>query len=68
MIMTNAVEHNSRGDSRIAGVSFCALLISLLFSYPTAAAEQVYPITGVWVAIDERFPAAMPVCLRPTKI
>jgi len=62
--MTNAVEHNSRGDSRIAGVSFCALLISLLFSYPTAAAGQVYPITGVWVAIDERFPAAAgEVCL-----
>ena len=63
--MTNAVEHNSRRNSRVVGVSFCGVLLcSLSLSFPTAAAEQGYPIKGVWVAIDERFPAAAgEVCL-----
>ena len=63
--MTNAVEHNSRRNSRVVGASFrSVLLCSVLSSCPTAATEQVYPISGVWVAIDEAFPAAAAeVCL-----
>jgi hypothetical protein len=65
--MTNAVEHSSRRNSRVVGTSSYALVLvlcTLTFSSPTAAAEPVYPIKGVWVAIDERFPAAAgEVCL-----
>jgi hypothetical protein len=41
------------------GLLFCC---SILFSFPAAA--QVYPISGVWVAIDPRYPkATSEVCL-----
>jgi len=54
-----------RDESRAAGPALFALLIgSFLFSDPTSAAEQVYPVTGVWAAIDARYPAAAgEVCL-----
>lgn len=62
--MLNAVEHKILGGSRVVGAPCGLLLGSLLFFSPTAAAEQVYPISGVWVAIDEGFPAAAgEVCL-----
>jgi hypothetical protein len=54
VIMTNAVEH-----SRVMDAAFCGILLcSLLLCSQTEAAEQVYPISGVWVAVDEGFPAA----------
>jgi hypothetical protein len=54
-----------RSESRVAGPALWALVISLFsFANPTSAAEQVYPVTGVWVAIDTRYPAAAgEVCL-----
>jgi hypothetical protein len=42
---------------RIGGAASLGLLIGLiLFSFPAAA--EVYPVSGVWVAIDTEFPAA----------
>jgi hypothetical protein len=42
---------------RIGGAASLGLLIGLiLFSFPAAA--EVYPVSGVWTAIDTDFPAA----------
>jgi hypothetical protein len=43
--------------SRLRGVLSLGLLLGLfLFSFPVTA--QVYPVSGVWTAIDSQFPAA----------
>src|ERR1700694_1929207 len=43
--------------SRVGSVPSLGLLIGLiLFSFPAAA--QVYPVSGVWAAIDSQFPIA----------
>src|SRR6202790_3513906 len=44
-------------NSRIGGAASLGLLIGLiLFAFPAAA--EVYPVSGVWTAIDTEFPAA----------
>jgi len=59
ILLSSAVKHKMRNESRVAGPALFALLIgSFLFSDHTSAAEQVYPVKGVWVAIDARYPAA----------
>ena len=55
--MANAFNQEIAGYSRIGGAASLALLIGLiLFSFPAAA--EVYPVSGVWTAIDADFPAA----------
>ena len=55
--MANAVNHEIASRSRVGSVPFLGLLIGLiLFSFPAAA--EVYPVSGVWTAIDTEFPAA----------
>ena len=58
--MTKAESHKVRSKSLFrVGLPFCCLV---LFPLPTAA--QVYPISGVWAAIDPRYPkATSEVCL-----
>jgi hypothetical protein len=55
--LANAFNQKIAGRSRLRGVSSLGLLIGLiLFSFPAAA--EVYPVSGVWTAIDTDFPAA----------
>jgi hypothetical protein len=55
--LANAVNHEIASRSRVGSVPFLGLLIGLvLFSFPAAA--QVYPVSGVWAAIDSQFPIA----------
>jgi len=55
--LANAFNQEFVSCSRIGkGVSL-GLLIGL-FLYPIPAAAAVYPVSGVWVAIDTDFPAA----------
>jgi hypothetical protein len=56
-VWANAVNHEIASRSCFRGVASLGLLIGLfLFSFPAAA--QVYPVSGVWAAIDLQFPAA----------
>jgi hypothetical protein len=55
--LANAFNREIASYSRIGGASSLGLLIGLfLFSF--AAAAEVYPVSGVWTAIDTDFPAA----------
>lgn len=55
--MANLVNNEIAGRSRVGEVLLLGLVIGLsLFSFPAAA--QVYPVSGVWVAIDFRSPTA----------
>ena len=55
--MTNAFNQKITSRSRLRGAASLGLLIGLiLFSFPAAA--EVYPVSGVWTAIDTDFPAA----------
>jgi hypothetical protein len=55
--LAQAVNHAIGSRSRLRGVSLLGLLIGLiLISFPAAA--EVYPVSGVWTAIDTAFPAA----------
>ena len=55
--LAQAVNHAIGSRSRPRGVSSLGLLIGLiLISFPAAA--EVYPVSGVWTAIDTDFPAA----------
>src|ERR1700730_10389372 len=55
--MANAFNQEIVSYSRIGGAASLGLLIGLiLFAFPAAA--EVYPVTGVWTAIDTDFPAA----------
>jgi hypothetical protein len=56
-LLVNAFNQGIASYSRIGGAASLALLIGLiLFSFQAAA--EVYPISGVWTAIDTEFPAA----------
>jgi hypothetical protein len=52
-----AVNHAIGSPSRLRGASSLGLLIGLILVSAPAAAE-VYPVSGVWTAIDTDFPAA----------
>jgi hypothetical protein len=55
--LANTGNHEIASRSRVGSVPFLGLLIGLvLFSFPAAA--QVYPVSGVWAAIDSQFPIA----------
>ena len=55
--MANVVNNEIASRSRVGGVPSLGLVIGLsLFSFPAAA--QVYPVSGVWAAIDSQFPTA----------
>jgi hypothetical protein len=55
--LANAFNQETVSYFRIAGAGSLGLLIGLiLFSFPAAA--EVYPVSGVWTAIDTDFPAA----------
>jgi hypothetical protein len=55
--LAQAVNHAIGSRSRLRGVSSLGLLIGLiLISFPAAA--EVYPVSGIWTAIDTEFPAA----------
>jgi hypothetical protein len=55
--LANPFNQEVASYSRIRGAASLGLLIGLiLFSFPAAA--EVYPVSGVWVAIDTDFPAA----------
>jgi hypothetical protein len=55
--LTNAFNQKITSRSRLRGAASLGLLIGLiLFSFPAAA--EVYPVSGVWTAIDTDFPAA----------
>src|ERR1700730_8459769 len=55
--MANAFNQEIVSYSRIGGAASLGLLIGLiLFAFPAAA--EVYPVSGVWTAIDTDFPAA----------
>jgi hypothetical protein len=56
-LLAHAVTHEIASRSRLGGAPSLGLLIGLfLFSFPAAA--QVYPVSGVWAAIDSQFPTA----------
>jgi hypothetical protein len=55
--LANAVNYEIASRSRLGGVSSLGLLIGLIL-YSIPAAAEVYPVSGVWVAIDTDFPAA----------
>ena len=58
--MANAFNQETVSYFRIAGAGSLGLLIGLiLFSFPAAA--EVYPVSGVWTAIDTDFPACLAV-------
>ena len=61
--MANAVNNEIASRSRVGSVPSLGLLIGLiLFSFPAMA--QVYPVSGVWAAIDSQFPiAANEICI-----
>jgi hypothetical protein len=53
--LANAFNQETVRYSRIGGAASLGLLICLiLFSFPAAA--EVYPVSGVWTAIDTDFP------------
>jgi hypothetical protein len=55
--LANVVNNEIADRSRVRGVPSLGLVIGLsLFSFPAAA--QVYPVSGVWAAIDSQFPTA----------
>ena len=55
--MANALNQDTVSYFRIGGAASLGLLIGLfLVSVPAAA--EVYPVSGVWTAIDTDFPAA----------
>jgi hypothetical protein len=55
--LTNAFNQKIASRSRLRAAASLGLLIGLiLFSFPAAA--EVYPVSGVWTAIDTDFPAA----------
>ncbi len=55
--LANAFNQKIASRSRLRGAASLGLLIGLiLFSFPAAA--EVYPVSGVWTAIDTDFPAA----------
>jgi hypothetical protein len=55
--LANAFNQETVSYFRIAGAGSLGLLIGLiLISFPAAA--EVYPVSGVWTAIDTDFPAA----------
>ena len=55
--MANAFKQDIASYLRIGGAASFGLLIGLiLISFPAAA--EVYPVSGVWTAIDTEFPAA----------
>jgi hypothetical protein len=55
--LANAFNQEIVSYSRIGGAASLGLLIGLiLFAFPAAA--EVYPVSGVWTAIDTDFPAA----------
>jgi hypothetical protein len=55
--LANVVNNEIACRSRVGGVPSLGLVIGLsLFSFPAAA--QVYPVRGVWTAIDSQFPSA----------
>jgi hypothetical protein len=55
--LANALDREIASYSRIGGASSLGLLIGL-FLISFAAAAEVYPVSGVWTAIDTNFPAA----------
>jgi hypothetical protein len=56
-LLTNVVHSGIACRFHLGGVLSLGLAIGLsLFSSPAAA--QVYPVSGVWVAVDPQFPAA----------
>ena len=55
--MAQAINHEIASRSRFGGVCSLGLLIDLIL-YSSPAAAEVYPVSGVWVAIDTDFPAA----------
>jgi hypothetical protein len=55
--LAQAINHEIASRSRLGGVSSLGLLIGLIL-YSSPAAAEVYPVSGVWVAIDTDFPAA----------
>jgi hypothetical protein len=55
--LANVVNNEIACRSRVGGVPSLGLVIGLsLFSFPAAA--PVYPVNGVWTAIDSQFPTA----------
>jgi hypothetical protein len=61
--LANAVNTEIASRSRVGAALFLGLLIGLIpFSFPVAA--QVYPVSGVWAAIDSHFPiSAIETCI-----
>jgi hypothetical protein len=58
-LLANVFNREIASHSRIGGTSSLGLLIGLfLISFAAAAAAKVYPVSGVWTAIDTDFPAA----------
>jgi hypothetical protein len=55
--LANAFNQDTVSYFRIAGAAFLSLLFGLILVSVPAAAE-VYPVSGVWTAIDTDFPAA----------
>jgi hypothetical protein len=55
--LAQAVNHDTASYFRIRGPASIGLLIGLILVSVPAAAE-VYPVSGVWTAIDTDFPAA----------
>ena len=55
--MANAFNQDTVSYFRIRGAACLGLLIGLILVSAPAAAE-VYPVSGVWTAIDTDFPAA----------
>jgi hypothetical protein len=55
--LANAFNQNTASYFRIGGAASLALLIGLILVSVPAAAE-VYPVSGVWTAIDTDFPAS----------
>ena len=55
--MANVVNNEMASRSRVMGAPTLGLVIGLsLFSLPAVA--QVYPVSGVWAAMDSQFPTA----------
>jgi hypothetical protein len=55
--LANAFKQDIASYFRIGGAASLGLLIGLILVSAPAAAE-VYPVSGVWTAIDTDFPAA----------
>jgi hypothetical protein len=55
--LANLVNSEMAGRFRVGGVLSLGFVIGVsLFSFPAAA--QVYPVSGVWTAVDFQFPTA----------